>query len=119
VLGLVLMCRLHDKYERFLLVILFLLVKIPELLLRFPPLDDAAETGDSQQDLDIPVTTMPVWMLVPSLADCLNTLHKLFTNLRLRSYLADGHVHNIRGHGYDIVQGGHDGIDGVVDKNTG
>jgi len=44
------------------------------LLLSLPPLNDTTKTSDGEEDLDVPVPTVPTRMVFPGFANILNTL---------------------------------------------
>lgn len=105
----------HEHQWLVLLVLVF--VKVPKLLLGFPPFNHATETGHCKEYLHIPVPPMPVRMVVPGSTNVLDALHDSFHDLGLRSELSDSHVRYIGSHADDLVEGSHDGIDGIIDEN--
>jgi len=64
--------RLCDKQKR--LVLGVIVIEIPKLLLSLPPLNDTTKTSDGEEDLDVPVPTVPTRMVFPGFANILNTL---------------------------------------------
>ena len=91
-----------NKGQRLVLFIV-IVVEIPELLFGFPPLHHTTETGDCQEDLDIPIPPMPVRMFIPSLTDVLDPLDERFTHFGLGGKLCDRHIGDIRCNTDDIV----------------
>src|SRR5258708_22204872 len=59
-----------------------------KLFLRFPPLDNAAETGDGKEHLHIPVAALPIRVIVPRFA---NGLHPLYDGDRKSTRLNSSH----------------------------
>ena len=106
-----------DEGEGFVLLVL-VVVEIPELFLGLPPFDDTTETGDGKEDLHVPITAMPVGVIVPSLADILDALDKRLADLRLGRELRDRHVDNLGRNADEIIQRGHNWIDGVIEKDA-
>ncbi|KAJ2965501.1 hypothetical protein NUW54_g14099 [Trametes sanguinea] len=92
--------------------------EVPKLLLGLPPLDDTAEAGDREEDLDIPVSAMPIRMLVPGLADVLHALDEGLAHLRVRGELVDGHVEHIGGNCDDLIESSHDRVHRVIHQDT-
>jgi hypothetical protein len=58
-------------------------------------------------------------MLIPGLADVLYSLNERFADFGLGGELLDGHVGNVCSNANNVVQGGHDRIDGIIDENAG
>jgi hypothetical protein len=108
---------LGDKEEGFVLRIIF--IKVPKLLFGLPPLNNSTETGHSEKNLDVPVPAVPIRMFFPGLTDILNPLNQGLTYFWLSGKLSNRHVGNIRGNAYKVVEGSHDGINGIVDEDTG
>lgn len=107
---------LEDKHEGLILFILVVVVEIPKLFLCLPPLDDPTEASDGEQDLDVPVPAVPIWMLVPRFSDVLNTLNKRLADLWLGCQLCGGHFCDIGSNANEVVQGGHDRINRVINE---
>jgi hypothetical protein len=105
--------RFCNKSEWFVLFIV-VLIKVPKLFLGFPPLDDPTETGDGQQYLNVPISTVPIWMFVPSLANILHSLYQGFAYLGLGSELGESHLGHVGRNGNDIVEGSHNRIDWII-----
>ena len=113
--GDLLLGGLHDKRERFLLLVV-VVVEVPELLLSFPPFDNSRETGNSKKHLDVPVAPMPIRMLIPSSTDFLDSLDIRFTELRLSSKLLYRHVDKFGSHADNGIKSSHDHLGRIVDE---
>lgn len=61
---------------------------------------------------------MPIWMIVPSLSDVLDTLDEGLANLWLGCKLGSRHFCDIGCNAYELVEGSHDRINGVINKNA-
>jgi hypothetical protein len=110
--------RLHHE-EQCLVLLVIIVIKVPKLLLRFPPFDNTTEAGDCKEHLHIPVAAMPIWMVIPRFANRLHSLYDGFDALGLRRQLGDGHIIDFGRGRYELIEIVHDGIDGVVNKDTG
>jgi len=108
----------HYEEERFVLFVV-IVIKIPKLLLGFPPLDHATEAGDCEEDLYVPVPAMPIWVVIPRFTDHLHSLDKGLDTLGLRCELGDSHINDLGRNRNEFIEIGHDGIDGVVNKDAG
>lgn len=96
--------------------ILIAVIKVPKLLLCLPPFHDPTEASDGKQDLHVPVSAVPIWMIVPGSSDKLHTLNEGLADLWLGRKLRSGHFRDIGCNAYEVVKGGHDGINGVINE---
>ena len=64
-------------------VLLLIVIKVPKLLLSFPPFDHTARARHSKKQLNIPIPAMPIGVVIPSFANILDALNNSFVNLRL------------------------------------
>lgn len=111
----VLIRRFRDKHQRFVQFVV-MVVEIPELLLGLPPFHDSTEAGDCQQNLNVPVPTMPIWMVVPGLSNVLHALYNPFTKLGLGHELRNRHFGHIGCDCNYFIQRSHDGVDRIIHK---
>jgi len=114
--GIIITGRLCDKQKR--LVLGVIVIEVPELLLGLPPLNDTTKTSDGEEDLDVPVPTVPTRIVFPSFANILNTLDQRFAYFWLSSKLRNRHINDIRGNTYETVESGHCWIDWIIDEDA-
>jgi len=114
----VVICRLHYEKQRLILFVI-VVIKVPKLLLRFPPLDNATEAGDCKEYLHIPVAAVPIWMVVPCFANHLYSLYDGLDALGLRRKLGNGHIYDVGRDRYELIEIVHERINGIVNKDAG
>jgi hypothetical protein len=110
-------CRLHYE-EQCLLLLVVIVVKVPKLLLRFPPFDNATEASDGKEYLHIPVAAMPVGVVIPCFANHLHSLYNGLDALGLRCELGNSHIDDVGCNRYELVEVVHDGVNGIVDEDA-
>jgi hypothetical protein len=114
----VVICRLHYE-EQSLILLIIVVIKVPELFLRFPPLDNTAEAGDRKEYLHVPIAAVPIRVVVPRFADGLHPLYDGLNSLWLRRKVGNSHINDVGRDRYEFIEIGHDRINGVVNKDTG
>jgi len=74
---------------------IIVVIKVPKLFLRFPPLDNTAKAGDRKEHLHVPIATMPIRVVVPRFANGLHPLYDGLDDLRLRRKVGNSHINNV------------------------
>ena len=100
-------------------MLVIVVIKVPKLFLRFPPLNNTAEAGDRKEHLHIPVAAMPIRVIIPRFANGLHSLYDGFDALWLGRKLGDSHINDVGRDRYEFIEIIHDRINGVVNKDTG
>jgi hypothetical protein len=90
----VVVCRLHYE-EQSLVLLIVVVIKVPKLFLRFPPLDNTAEAGDRKEHLYVPIAAMPIRVVVPRFANGLHPLYDALDDLWLGRKVGNSHINDV------------------------